>query len=91
MRYDLNDKNTAAVQNKINLIILDALRDKRNWEAGEVNWNFVDGDLHCDERSEEFTDQQLVVGLHDFPMSLITPELQAEANSEDVTRPISFV
>ena len=87
MKYDLNDKNTAAVQNKINLIILDALRDKSNWKDGEVDWSFVDGDLHCD----EITDQQLVVGLHDFPMSLITPELQAEANSEDVTRPISFV
>jgi len=52
MKYDLNDKNTAAVQNKINQIILDALRDKSNWKDGEVDWSFVDGDLHCDESSQ---------------------------------------
>ena len=65
------EKNTAAVQNKINFLIIEFLGDKMNWKNGEVNWSFIDADLWCDPRGEKFSEMEKRAGLEFFPNNLI--------------------
>ena len=64
-------ENTAAVQNKINFLIIEFLGDVANWKNGEINWSFIDADLWCDPRGKQFSDMEKIAGLEFFPTNCI--------------------
>ena len=56
----------------INEIILESLTNPTNYnEDGSVNWSFVDSDLWLHPEANNFTDDELIEGLENFPDALI--------------------